>query len=176
MKKIYLPFSIFLTFFVFSPSVLAAQDFDYYFGQLLIPRINVQSQNSNLSSPTNSVVNSNANSGNNSAQIASMQATLNKMNSDLAKLNSNLSKPTPSVLASKEKETVVVAKVPQIPLLLEEPNKDEKTTFSVFASLIPPDVRNSPLLATHLAILTLGLFGVILYLYFTRRQEKKHVI
>ena len=174
MKKIYPHFLVFLMFFVFSPSVLAAQDFDYYFGQLLIPRINVQNQNSNSSSPANSGSGSSVNSGTNAVQIASMQASLTKINSDLAKLNSNLLKPTPSVLASKE--TVIVAKAPQIPLLLEEEKKDDKSNFSVFASLIPPDVRNSPFLATHLTILTLGLFGIILYLYFIRKQEKKKLI
>ena len=162
-------------FLTFSTNAFAVQDFDYYFGTFLVPTPKITAQTSV------STANTQITQLQSQTQIASMQANLNQMKATLASLNSDLIKPksdsrSNNLAKEPAKESVKVVSA-GIPLLLSEDNKEEeKKTLSVFASLIPPDVRNSPFLATHLTILTLGLFGVILYLYLIRRQEKKHVI
>lgn len=168
MKKTTFSLVLFSVFMSFPVAVFASQDFDYYFGRFLV------------SSSNNDTMISASSQNQNASQIASMQASLNQIKTTLASLNLGLNKPaqnTNSVLTSKKAEEVLETKkvAVGIPLLLPENKKEEKTTLSVFASLIPPDVRNFPLLSTYLVILTLALFGVIIYLYFTRRQARKFI-
>lgn len=167
MKKAIVSLIVVTVFLGFWGSALAAQDFDYFFGRFLISTSDV------VSIAPIQVVSTQVSVSQNQNQIASMQASLSQMKTTLATLNSSLAKPASanSVLAVKKPSKVAVAR--GIPLLLPESKKEEKDTLSVFASLIPPDVKNFPLLSTYLVILTLALFGVIIYLYFIRRQARK---
>lgn len=153
--------SIFLSF---SPSAFAAQDFDYYFGTLLAPSNKIVNPVSPI--PVSSASDIGKKSPT-SAQISAMQTNLNQIKSTLANLNSSLAK-------SNSNPELAVAK--GIPLLLIEETKKKENTQSIFASLIPPDVKNFPLLSTYLVILTLALFGVIIYLYFVRKQTKSQSV
>lgn len=171
MKKIITTLAIISIFLGFSPNAFAVQDFDYFFGTLLVP-----AQRAINSVPLTVPVSNNvAISNPNSAQILSMQANLNQIKANFATLKSNLAKSNSfSGNAVKSSSEVVVAR--GIPLLLEEKTKEEKNQRSVFASLIPPDVRNFPILSTYLVILTLAIFGVIIYLYFVRKQAKSQSV
>lgn len=160
-----LSISVFLSF---SSSAFAVQDFDYYFGTLLVSTQKV------VDPVSPALVSAGIVNNPNLAQISSMQANLNQIKSTLANLNSSLAKSNfnSENQAVKDFSGVTIAK--RIPLLLsEKTKKEEKNTPSIFASLIPPDVRNSPLIATHLVILTLGFFGIIMYLFFIKHREKK---
>lgn len=169
MRKITAKLTIFLIFLSFPLGVFAAQDFDYFFGRLLVSTASVvpiaPAQVVSAQAPVNQNPNLN--------QMASMQRNLDQMKATLAALNSSLSKSSGinSALAVKKSSEIAVAR--GIPLLLTEPKKEEKSSFSVFASLVPPDVRNFPFIFTFLVIFTLSIFGVILYLYLNRRQARK---
>lgn len=164
MTKIAIGLTIITMFLSVSGSALAAQDFDYYFGTLLAPSNKIVSPVSPI--PVSSASDIGKKSPT-SAQISAMQANLNQIKSTLANLNSSLAK-------SNSNSKLAVAK--GIPLLLGEETKKEENTQSIFASLIPPDVRNFPFLSTYLVILTLTLFGVIIYLYFVRKQTKNQSV
>ena len=162
-----------LILLIFSPSAFAVRDFDYYFGTLFVPSSTQISISQTVTTP------SSQNTPNNpsSAQIATMQANLNQIKANLAALNSNLAKPNSNNTQIAIKGSSQVAVVSRgIPLVLDEKEKTEKSTISVFASLIPPDVKNFPLITTYLVVLTLALLGIIVYLFFTRRQEKLRII
>ncbi|HEY4521522.1 MAG TPA: hypothetical protein VJH05_00045 [Candidatus Paceibacterota bacterium] len=179
MVKIISIFAIIPMFLVFSPSAFAAQGFDYYFGPIFVP-LSTQINTSNTSQTVATLPIQNT--GNNAppTQIATMQANLNLIKANLALLNSSLVKSN-----SNNNEQVAVKSASQIamvsrgiPLVLEEEKEkiEERGALSIFASLIPPDVKNFPLITTYLVVLTLTLLGIIVYLFFTRRQDKKRVI
>lgn len=177
MNKIALILSILLMFLGLCGSVFAAYNFDYFFG-FIMPSVNsvVSSTAINTSSPIpqNPVISTVV--APRPDQIAALQVNLNQIKANFAALNSVLAKSN-SLAKNEAEDSSKSTFALGIPLLLsEEIKKEEKNTLSVFASLIPPDVRNSPIIVTHLVVLTLGLFGIIVYLCFVRRQEKKRML
>lgn len=87
MKKIGSTMAVFSMLISFPGAVFAAQDFDYYFGKLLVSNVNVVN-----SVPIQPVVAAQPqiNQNQNANQIAAMQASLNQMKATLATLNSGL--------------------------------------------------------------------------------------
>ena len=172
MTKLAIGSAVIIIFLIIPGSILAAQDFDYFFGSLFVPTQNII--NSTVVSTISTVSAQNTTIATPS-QILAMQANLNQIKANLATLNSSLAKSNSNkAVVAKESPKIVVAH--GIPLLLDEKEKTEKSTLSIFASLIPPDVKNFPLITTYLVVITLALLGIIVYLFFTRRQEKKRVI
>lgn len=176
MIKIAVKLVVIMIFLSIPGSVLAVYNFDYFFGSTFVPTQRVISATVPVESAIVTVAVSPT-----PAQILAMQANLNQIRANLALLTSRLANSNSNAnttIVVKEPQKVVIAR--GIPLVLQEQVKkkdaEEDKTLSVFASLIPPDVRNFPLITTYFVVLTLGLLGVITYLFFTRRKEKKHTL
>lgn len=172
MKKITIILTFLWLFLIFENRVFAAYNFDYFFGTLFAP---VTSINQTVSSSSAAPVSSAPAQALIPTQISSIQARLNEMKLTLANLNSSLVKSNSNITNTLKGSSKVAITTTGIPLLLKDEAKKQENQVSVFASLIPPDIRNSPLIATHLIVLTLGLLGIIIYLIFIRRQENKQL-